>query len=579
MNRMRRYLSVLVVCLTPIVALVVLSLVWPYSATEIEIRNRLLPPVWLQDGDWSHPLGTDQLGRDMLARLIDGGKVSVSTGVAVVLISGFFGSAIGIIAGFHRGWTEAALMRVAEAAVAFPGLLVAVMVLSALGPTQWTLIVVLSLLGWMGFARISHDLTVEMRQRPFVKAADGLGMHWTRILWRHVLPNQSDVLLTVAVLEFAGVILAESSLSYLGMGIQPPQSSWGLMVAEGQSQIATAWWLVTLPGLMIAATVLLSSQVGNMLKAREGTSRRRDRKMWRLARRPRLSNWSVGRVPPKGDVVLEVRNLTVEYAVDDSSVRVLDGVGFTLKRGQTLGVVGESGSGKSTLVTSLFGLLPPNGTIIDGTFQWYGEPFKGSNPIGSGISLVLQDPARSLNPLMPVGRQVLEVLTECKGMSRQAAHDRTIELFSLVELPDPEAQFNSYAHEMSGGMCQRVMIAMALALEPEVLIADEPTSALDVSVQAQILALLADMKDRFRMAMLLVTHDLGVVAGSCDDVLVLCEGKAVEAGTVDTVLTDPQHPYTRGLLACVPRIDAKVSRLATVERWDSESEEAALERT
>ena len=244
-------------------------------------------------------------------------------------------------------------------------------------------------------------------------------------------PTRATYSSTVAVLEFAGVILAESSLSYLGMGIQPPQSSWGLMVAEGQSQIATAWWLVTAAGShdrRHRAAVQPGRQHAEGARRHFAPTRPKMCEAGSPAPSQQLVRWP-GTVPRR-DVVLEVRNLTVEYAVDDSSVRVLDGVGFTLKRGQTLGVVGESGSGKSTLVTSLFGLLPPNGTIIDGTFQWYGEPFKGSNPIGSGISLVLQDPARSLNPLMPVGRQVLEVLTECKGMSRQAAHDTRRSNFS-----------------------------------------------------------------------------------------------------------------------------------------------------
>lgn len=548
-----------------LVALVVLSVIWPYDATEISLSDRFLPPVFFDGGSWSHPLGTDQLGRDGVARLLAGGRVSIGTGLSVVVLAGMLGTMIGVLAGQRPGWLEAFLMRATEAAFAFPGLLLAVVVLAALGPRQLTIIVVLTALGWMGFARIAHDHTVEIRERPFVKAAEGLGMSSRRVLLRHVLPNERDALLTVAVLEFAGVVLAEASLSYLGMGIQPPQSSWGLMVAEGQQFLANAWWLVTVPGAVIAFTVIIVNQASREL--RPAADRRREREAaqsWVSHRTDRVEQRPAAPGPrSSSDVVLELSDLVVEYRGDSGEHRVLDGIDLTLRRGRCLGVVGESGSGKSTLALAMLGLLPPAGHVVSGSVTW--GAVAGSTGLGR-TAMVFQDPIKTLNPLMPVGRQVAEGLVRVRGLSRAAAYQRTIELFGHVGLEPARECFPKLPHELSGGMCQRVVIAMAIALEPDVLVADEPTSALDVTIQAQILDLLHDLQTELAMSMLLITHDFGVVASICDDVVVLEKGLVVERGPVDDVLHAPQHPYTRSLLACVPRLDGQAAhRLLTIE--------------
>ncbi|MGC4109304.1 MAG: dipeptide/oligopeptide/nickel ABC transporter permease/ATP-binding protein [Nocardioides sp.] len=531
------------------------------DATRIVLTARFLPPAWMSGGTWAHPLGTDGLGRDEFARLIEGGWISLTTGFSVVVLSALIGSFVGILAGYQRGWLETVLMRCTEAAFAFPGLLLAVVVLSALGPRQLTIIIVLTALGWMGFARISHDLTVEIRQRPFVRAAEGLGMRWPRILVRHVLPGQRQALLTVAVLEFAGVVLAEASLSYLGMGIQPPGSSWGLMVAEGQQYLDTAWWLVTWPGLVIAVTVIVVNQASRALRTNQELGQEREAaRSWCARAVPSLTRQAVATstAATSDDEVLRVARLAVEYGEGAAATRVLDGIDLTLRRGRTLGVVGESGSGKSTLAMALAGLLPSDGHVVAGEVTWARQDRRR-------IAVVFQDPIRSLNPLMRVGRQVAEGLVVGRGMNRREAQDETARLFEHVGLPKPRETMRRYPFELSGGMCQRVMIAGAIALRPDVLIADEPTSALDVTVQSQILDLLAELQDEVEMATLMITHDFGVVAGSCDEVFVLERGTAVETGSVEQVLLHPQSAYTRGLLACVPKLEVRASRLVTIE--------------
>jgi oligopeptide transport system ATP-binding protein len=258
--------------------------------------------------------------------------------------------------------------------------------------------------------------------------------------------------------------------------------------------------------------------------------------------------------------LLQVKNLGVSFATHDGMVNAVNGVSFELDRGQTLGIVGESGSGKSQSVLAMMGLLAKNG-------QPSGEAlYKGKNLLtmspkelngirGDRLSMIFQDPMTSLNPYLTVERQMTEVLELHKGMTRKQAKKRAIELLEAVRIPEAARRIDMYPHEFSGGMRQRVMIAMALLCEPEVLIADEPTTALDVTVQAQILTLLKDLQRDFGTAIVMITHDLGVVAGLCDNVMVMYGGRVMEYGTANDIFYKPSHPYTIGLLGALPRLD------------------------
>ena len=271
--------------------------------------------------------------------------------------------------------------------------------------------------------------------------------------------------------------------------------------------------------------------------------------------------------------LLDVRDLCTEFRTEEGVVRAVDGVSFRVDRGEIVGLVGESGCGKSVTSLSVLGLLPkPQGRIAGGAVRFGGRELTGLSDRelrrirGNRVAMVFQDPMTSLNPYLRVGEQIAEVGELHQGLSRREAQRRAVDLLERVEIPDPAARAKSYPHELSGGMRQRVMIAMALLCDPELLIADEPTTALDVTIQAQILDLLCELRRERSMAIVLITHDLGVIAGTCDRVLVMYAGRIVESAPVAELFRDPTHPYTRALLRSVPRIGgAARRRLESIE--------------
>jgi len=238
----------------------------PYSPTAQDLRARLEPPAWEDGGSWKHALGTDHLGRDVLSRVIHGSQVSLAVGAAVVLIAGAFGVVLGLMAGYHGGRIDSFIMRWIDTQVAFPGLLIALIILAVIGPSLPTVILVLSLNGWMVYGRMTRGLALSVRQTAYVEAAEMVGCSATRVIFRHILPNLTSPLLTLAILEFARIVLAEAALSFLGMGIQPPATSWGLDVASGKNYMFRAWWLVTFPGIAISITVLAINLVASWLR-------------------------------------------------------------------------------------------------------------------------------------------------------------------------------------------------------------------------------------------------------------------------------------------------------------------------
>jgi peptide/nickel transport system ATP-binding protein len=259
-------------------------------------------------------------------------------------------------------------------------------------------------------------------------------------------------------------------------------------------------------------------------------------------------------------VILEVENLQTQFFTRDGVVRAVDGVSYSLGRGETLGVVGESGCGKSVAALSILRLIAPPGRIVGGAIRFEGKDLLAHSEAemralrGNQISMIFQEPMTSLNPVLTVGRQIAETLVRHQGLSRHTASNRATEMLRLVHIPEPERRLREYPHQLSGGMRQRVMIAMAVACNPKVLIADEPTTALDVTIQAQILELIQELKDQLGTAVILITHDLGVVAETAQRVVVLYAGRKVEEASVDELFARPLHPYTRGLMDAIPRL-------------------------
>lgn len=269
--------------------------------------------------------------------------------------------------------------------------------------------------------------------------------------------------------------------------------------------------------------------------------------------------------------LLEVKDLSTHFFTDKGVVKAVDGVSFEIKKGATLGVVGESGCGKSVTAMSILNLIDKPGKIVGGSILFDGKELVGIDDTnlrsirGNEISMIFQEPMTSLNPVFKIGDQIIEALSLHQKMDKAHAHAKAIEMLSLVGIPRPERVVNDYPHQLSGGMRQRAMIAMALACNPKLLIADEPTTALDVTIQAQILSLMNELKDKTNTAIMLITHNLGVVAQMADHILVMYSGKVVESSPVEELFANPCHPYTTGLLKSIPSLDEDKERLYTIE--------------
>ena len=266
-------------------------------------------------------------------------------------------------------------------------------------------------------------------------------------------------------------------------------------------------------------------------------------------------------VRPGIEGFLQVKDLRVHFPTDDGVVKSVDGLSFNLERGETLGIVGESGSGKSVTSLSIMGLHPPGTAMISGQVVLNGDSLVGASPEhirklrGKNMAMIFQDPLSAMHPYYTVGHQIIEAYRIHNHVSKQVARKHAIDMLDRVGIPQPNQRVDDYPHQFSGGMRQRAMIAMALSCDPELLIADEPTTALDVTVQAQILDLIRDLQQEFNSAVIIITHDLGVVAELADDILVMYAGRSVEYATAHEIFTAPQHPYTWGLLGSMPRLD------------------------
>ena len=268
--------------------------------------------------------------------------------------------------------------------------------------------------------------------------------------------------------------------------------------------------------------------------------------------------------------MLEVNNLHTSFFTGAGEVKAVNGVSFTLEKGKVLGIVGESGSGKSVTAYSIMQILEKTGKIVDGSIKFNGQELVGAGEKvmktirGNKISIIFQDPMTSLNPTYTIGHQLMEAIVLHTNRNKKQAYERAVEMLRLVNVNEPEKRMNQYPYEFSGGMRQRVMIAMALACEPDVLIADEPTTALDVTIQAQILELMQSLQEELGMAIIMITHDLGVVAQMCDEVIVMYAGSICEQGTADEIFYNPRHEYTKGLMRSIPTVDSDGGRLQPI---------------
>ncbi|MEU0203329.1 MULTISPECIES: dipeptide/oligopeptide/nickel ABC transporter permease/ATP-binding protein [unclassified Streptomyces] len=564
-------------------------------ATRQNLRAPGRPPFSLEHG-WAFVLGSDSLGRPVAARLLAAAGTTLAVAVPAVLCSLVIGSVWGMWAGYHGGWRENVSLRVADVILSFPSLLLAVVVLYVFSPSAASLVLVLAVARIPVYLRTARAEAAELRSRLFMDAARTFGTGGWAAIRRHVAPSVLPTLLTVAALDFCFVMLAESSLSFLGIGIQPPDVSWGLMVAQGRQELQSAWWIALFPGLAIVVTTVSATVLASWARLttdpgqrwREGLRRRsRERGARRgdggrsaadgsaAGGRPARSDSANGPDARPSDAgtdagVLVVDGLSVDVHTPAGPVHVVRGVGFAVRSGETLALLGESGCGKSMTAHAVAGLLDPVAEVVGGQVRLDGVDLLGLGArarrrlAGPGLAMVFQDALSALNPVHTVGAQLAEPFRIHEGLSRRAARARAVELMERVGIPEARSRADAYPHQFSGGMRQRLLIATAVALRPKVLIADEPTTALDVTVQAQIMELLGELRAEQRTALVLITHDLGLAAEHADRVAVMYAGTVVETGPVTEVFGRPHHPYTRGLLASVPAEQHRGARLTSI---------------
>jgi peptide/nickel transport system permease protein len=513
----------------------------------------------------SHWLGTDDLGRDVSSRLIDGAHVSMQVTFEVVGIALVAALVIGLIAGYWGGAADYLLMRLMDAGLAFPPLVLALAVVAVLGTGVNNAAFALALVFIPGFARFIRGQTLAIREEAFVEASRSIGSPAPRIVIVRVLPNVMTALVVQIALSLGAALLAESALSFLGLGVQPPEASWGSMLREAyDTSLFTNPWALVPPGLCIALTVLAFNTIGDGLRdamtgvapSRKRKRRVRQRGLTTVARALEATPPATGR-----PALLEVRGLTVEMDTDAGPVTVVEDVSFDVEAGRIVGLLGESGCGKTVTSMAILRLLStPPAHIVGGAIRLDGgdllaTDFDEMRKIrGRDIAMVFQDPLASLDPAFTIGHQMCEAIRLHERVSKAAARARAAELLARVHIPDPEHRLRAYPHQLSGGMRQRVMIAMALACHPRLLIADEPTTALDVTIQAQIVDLLRELREAENLAVLFVTHDLELVSEFCDEINVMYAGQIVEHGDTATVFRAPRHPYTSALLASTPGV-------------------------
>lgn len=517
-------------------------------------------------------LGTDHVGRDILSRLLFGARYALIAGLEAVTVAVVIGVPLGLVIGYRRGRLDQIVMRIVESVVSIPAIVMAMAIIAGLGPGLTTAMLAIGLVFSMMVTRLTRAEVLAAREELYVDGAMASGASSSRVMWRHILPNVAPALIVQVTLMFAQAVLAEAALSFLGIGAASTEASWGRMLRDAQLSLDRTIWPAIPPGIMIFLTVIAFNVLGDGLRDTFG----------RETRGRRLGGGAVeAAVPAPGATLravddaalLSVTGLSVAFPhpSTDGAMTVVDQVSFDIAPGETLALVGESGSGKSLTALSLIGLIPEPGSAHADSITFGGRELVGADPAtmrrirGAEIGVVFQEPHAALNPSATVGYQVAEPLRFHGGLTRTAARQRVVELFDEVGIPDPETRLDAYPHQFSGGMAQRVMLAMALACEPQLLIADEATTALDVTVQAQVLDLIRDLSQRRSMAVLMITHDLGVVADIADTMAVMYAGQLVESGPVADVLARPQHPYTEGLIAAIPRNVARSGDLPTID--------------
>lgn len=533
--------------------------IWPpvrysYDTIHWDVSAQVpLPPG--ADGHW---LGTGGLSRDLFAMLLYGFRLSVLFGIAMTLVSAVIGVTIGGMQGYFGGYTDLAGQRLVEIWAGLPVLFLLIILASVVEPNIFWLMLILGLFSWMPLVGLVRAEFLRARNFDFVRSARSLGVGDFTIMRRHVLPNAMVAAMTYLPFILTGAIASLTALDFLGFGLPIDSPSLGRLLSQAKSNLQAPWIgisvFVTL-AVMLTLLIFIAEGIRDAFDPRRTMTSDSENEEIPDAT-PVIAPRTATKTAATDRTVLEVSDLWVRFGSNDA----VRGVSFTIDEGETVALVGESGSGKSVTALSVLQLLPyPMASHPRGSVRLAGKEMVGATTAqlrelrGTAAAMIFQEPMTSLNPLHTVEKQISETLKLHGGMDRTRARQRTIELLELVQLPKPEERLNSYPHQLSGGERQRVMTAMAIANELKLLIADEPTTALDVTIQKGILELLKELSNRLGMALLLISHDLGVVRSVADRVCVMTDGRIVEQGSCDDIFTRPQHEYTRHLLASEPK--------------------------
>ena len=571
-------LTGLIITLIFIVLAVIGPWIAPYNPSAVSDSTLLGPSA-------AHWLGTTQNGQDIYSQMLYGARASMVVGFGAAIATTVLSVLVGVTAGYIGGIGDELLSLLANVFLVLPSLPLTI-ILAAYLPNSGSLgiTLVITVTGWAWGARVLRAQTLSLRKRDFVEAARATGERTWRIILKDILPNQVAVIAAAFLGTVTAAILTQASLAFLGL-TNVTQWSWGTILywAQVSSALLTgSWWWFVPAGLAIAvlgtALSLVNFGVDEFINPRLreagiGT-KRAQRAQVRATRRARVKRPKrtpaaerTSRGPftqDSADVILEVRGLKVDYVNGAASTPAVDDVSFTLRRGEVLGIAGESGSGKSTLAYAITRMHRPPAEISQGEILYSNPDGSTVDVLGMGeselrefrweeLSIVLQSAMHALNPILRIGAQIEDVLVAHRPqMSQQQRAARIVELLGVVGIPTDRA--NSYPHELSGGMRQRAMIAVGLALDPEIIVMDEPTTALDVVIQRQIVEKIMELKDKLGFSVIFITHDLSLLIELSDTIVVMYGGKIVERAPAEEFYRRPQHPYSRGLLASFPTL-------------------------